>query len=106
MARARLWLRGKGKRQPPEGEFSLPPVKQEAAALVAMIGKDGHSAESLRVLIRISERQRAWLFQRTADDPLGRKLVARVIRWREQVLGEFERLLAASTQAPETAQEG
>jgi hypothetical protein len=83
----------------------LPAVRSEAASLVKMVGRYGASTslKSIRQLIAVPPKIetifRAYAQAVRAESALESGAVLRVVRWRERVLAEFNRLLRSSKPA-------
>lgn len=60
-----------------------------------MLGKNGHSVESLRALIRLSPEQEADLCAFARSTPEEASNIRSVLEFRRKVGREFERLIAA-----------
>lgn len=74
-------------------EAALPPVKEEARALFEMVGRNGDTVDSIRELIRVPPKVKAWLLEQARYSPRGRCGIEKVLRFRWRVLVEFERPL-------------
>ena len=83
----------------------LPAVRSEAASLVKMVGRYGASTslKSIRQLIAVPPKIetifRAYAQAVRPESALESGAVLRVVRWRERVLAEFNRLLRSSKPA-------
>jgi len=83
----------------------LPAVRIEAASLVKMVGRHGASTslKSIRQLIAVPPKIetvfRAYAEGVRPESALESRAVLRVVRWRERVLAEFNRLLRSSKPA-------
>jgi hypothetical protein len=70
---------------------------EEAKTLVRLIGKNGDTADTLRELIRVNDGElielREWAASSPAPVAVG---IEGMLRFRNAVLAEFDRLLASS----------
>jgi hypothetical protein len=71
--------------------------KSEARCLVQLIGKNGHTIEALRELIRVTPKEEAILRASAFHSPNLAEQIERVLRYRVQVAEEFERLIEAKS---------
>ena len=67
--------------------------KWEARCLVQLLGKNGHTIEALRELIRVTPKEEAILRASALHSPNLAEHIERVLRYRLQVAQEFERLV-------------
>ena len=72
----------------------------EARCLVQLLGKNGHTTDKLRELIRVTPKEEAILRTSALHSPILAEYIERVLRYRVQVAQEFERLIRALPKKP------
>jgi hypothetical protein len=72
-------------------EWNVPPAANEAKFILPLARKYG--VRAARDLISVSQREQEELLQWAAADPLLIERIVAVIRWRERVLCQFDRLV-------------
>lgn len=69
--------------------------------MVQLLGKNGHTIDNLRELIRVTPKEEAILRASALHSPILAEHIERVLRYRVQVAQEFERLIRALPHPPE-----
>lgn len=75
------------------GVWRCAEAKWEARCLVQLLGKNGHTIDKLRELIRVTPKEEAILRASALHSPILAEHIKRVLRYRVQVAEEFERLI-------------
>ena len=82
------------------GAWRCAEPKWEARCLVQLLGKNGHTIDKLRELIRVTPKEQAILRTSALHSPILAEYIERVLRYRVQVAQEFERLIRALPKNP------
>ena len=82
------------------GAWRCTEPKWEARCLVQLLGKNGHTIDKLRELIRVTPKEEAILRVSALHSPILAEYIERVLRYRVQVAQEFERLVRALPKNP------
>ena len=75
------------------GAWRCAEPKWEARCLVQLLGKNGHTIDKIRELIRVTPKEEAILRAAALNSPILAEHIERVLRYRVQVAEEFERLI-------------
>ena len=75
------------------GAWGCAEPKSEARSLFQLLGRNGHTIDKLRELIRVTPKEEAILRASALDSPILAGHIERVLRYRVQVAEEFERLI-------------
>ena len=68
--------------------------------MVQLLGKNGHTIDKLRELIRVTPKEEAILRASALHSSILAEHIERVLRYRVQVAQEFERLIRALPKNP------
>ena len=82
------------------GAWSCTEPKWEARCLVQLLGKNGHTIDKLRELIRVTPKEEAILRASALHSPVLIERIKQVLRYRVQVAQEFERMIRALPKNP------
>ena len=82
------------------GAWRCTEPKWEARCLVQLLGKNGHTIDKLRELIRVTQKEEAILRASALHSPILAEHIEQVLRYRVQVAQEFERLVRALPKNP------
>ena len=82
------------------GTWCCTEPKLEARCLVQLLGKNGHTIDKLRELIRVTPKEEGILRVSALHSPILAEHIERVLRYRVQVAQEFERLIRALPKNP------
>ena len=82
------------------GAWSCTEPKWEARCLVQLLGKNGHTIDKLRELIRVTPKEEAILRASALHSPVLVEHIEQVLRYRVQVAEEFERMIRALPKNP------
>jgi hypothetical protein len=79
---------------------AAPSLKWEARCLVQLLGKNGHTIDKLRELIRVTPKEEAILRASSLHSPALVERIEQALRYRVEVAQEFERLIRALPKNP------
>ena len=83
------------------GAWSCTEPKWEARCLVQLLGKNGHTIDKLRELIRVTPKEEAILRASALHSPVLVERIEQALRYRVEVAQEFERLIRALPKKPQ-----
>jgi hypothetical protein len=82
------------------GAWSCTEPKWEARCLVQLLGKNGHTVDKLRELIRVTPKEEAILRASALHSPVLVERIEQALRYRVEVAQEFERLIRTLPKNP------